>query len=301
MPRTSRAFATLAKLLVAGVAIAVAGLVLAHLTRSVAWVSTSHAAQPGLSERPNIVLITLDTVRADHLSTYGYHRRTSPNLDRLARQGVVFENAIAPTSWTLASHATIFTGLLPHQHGANESAPLAPGLKTLAAILGSRGYQTAGFSANISYGYAGWGMSDGFGLYDDDGSSLRHNLAKTTAGRHLIAPAYQRLIHYDDFDRRNAAELNRDVARWFNHRSGSPYFLFVNYYDAHMSYLPPPPFAHRFGKPLKDVVREMFLSNDVSVSTDATATAGISIARFCTSPSSSSATIFLPGSGSVIW
>lgn len=211
---------------------------------------------------PDIVLISLDTVRADHLSTYGYSRPTTPNIDRLARGGVLFENAFAPSSWTLASHASIFTGLLPHQHGANQATPLYPGPWPLARILSSKGYETAGFSANLSYGFAGWGMREGFETYEDDSVSLRHNLQKTKVGRRIIQPVYERLVHVDDFDRRSARELNRDVRRWFRRRSGRPYFLFINYYDAHLSYFAPPPFEHHFGRISETLMREAFLTEN---------------------------------------
>ncbi len=95
------------------------------------------------SVRPNIVLITLDTATADHFSCYGYSRQTTPNIDRLARRGVQFDNAVAPSSWTLPSFASIFTGLFPHQHGADSLSPLAERFQTIAKALKSAGYQTA--------------------------------------------------------------------------------------------------------------------------------------------------------------
>ncbi len=208
------------------------------------------AATPALQPNhgPNFVLIVLDTVRADHLSAYGYPRPTTPNLARLARQGTLFENAVSPSSWTLPCVASIFCGLLPHQHGADWAVPLDTSPKTLAEILGMRGYETAGFNGNPAYGLAGWGIAQGFEVYEDDGSSLRHNLAATVAGRTLVQPSYDRLVHFDSFDRRDARELNRDVFRWFGRRSSRPFFLFINYFDAHYPYLPPPPYNQRFGK-----------------------------------------------------
>lgn len=197
---------------------------------------------------PNFVLITLDTVRADHLSAYGYSRPTTPHLERLARQGVLFENAISPSPWTLPSHASIFTELLPHQHGANDSVALDPGFRTLATILHSRGYETAGFSANWAYGLAGWGMGEGFDIYEDDSFTVRHNLLASVLGRSLAGPLYRRFIHPDRLDRRDAREINGDVFRWFRRRSKQPFFLFINYYDAHVPYLPPAPYDRRFGR-----------------------------------------------------
>ncbi len=84
---------------------------------------------------PNLVMISLDTARADHFSGYGYPLPTTPHFDKLAQQGVLFETAVAPASWTLPTFATVFTGLLPHQHSADEHTPLAGGFSTLASNL----------------------------------------------------------------------------------------------------------------------------------------------------------------------
>ncbi len=198
--------------------------------------------------RPNIVLISLDTVRADHLSLYGYHRKTTPHLEEWARRGVVFDQAIAPSSWTLAAHASILTGLLPHQHGADWVVPLGAQPKTLAEILKSEGYETAGFTANLRYGQKGWGYAQGFDTYEDSSNSFRHNLAATMIGRWMIQPLYEETIRYELFERHNAKQLNQDILRWHRNRSARPYFLFVNYFDAHERYLAPAPFDVKFGK-----------------------------------------------------
>lgn len=196
---------------------------------------------------PNIVLITLDTVRADHLSAYGYARPTTPNLDRLAAQGVLFENAYSPSSWTLAAHASIFTGLLPHQHGANWSVPLEDYPATLAEILRSKGYETAGFTANRYFGQAGWGMSQGFKLYKDDSTFALHGLAVTLLGRALLEPLYEYFASDYFFDRRGAATVDQEVYHWLAHRSRRPYFLFINYFDAHNPYWAPGSYRRLFG------------------------------------------------------
>src|SRR5208282_3910305 len=90
--------------------------------------------------RPNLVMIALDTARADHFSAYGYPQPTTPNLDNLAKRGVLFETAIAPAPCTLPSFATVFTGVLPHQNQTGLDTPLPRGFSTLASILSSRGY-----------------------------------------------------------------------------------------------------------------------------------------------------------------
>jgi arylsulfatase A-like enzyme/uncharacterized membrane protein YeaQ/YmgE (transglycosylase-associated protein family) len=201
----------------------------------------------GPAPRPNIVVIILDTVRADHLSAYGYQRPTTPNIDRFANGGVLFENAVAPCSWTLPTFASILTGLLPHQHGADPVTPLNAAPRTLAEILRDSGYETVGFVAN-GYGLAGWGLQQGFDFYDDNSSTLTHNLAPTLVGRALVQPLYHDLIHPDFIFRRNAEELNHRIFSWFERRSGRPYFLFINYFDAHDPYFAPAPFNQRFGK-----------------------------------------------------
>ncbi len=202
----------------------------------------------GQIREPNIILITLDTVRADHVSLYGYSRPTTPRIDKWGRRGVVFENAIAASPWTLPSHASMFTGLLPHQHGADFAEPLDPSWWTLAEVLSSRGYETAGFTSNLVYGWMGWGMGNGFEFYDDDSTSLRHNLVSLLLVSLFLPPFYQEYVQPDDLERRDAGQINRDVLRWFHHRSPRPFYLFINYYDVHAPYLVPAHHASRFGR-----------------------------------------------------
>ena len=206
---------------------------------------------------PNIVFITLDTVRADHLSAYGYPRPTTPNLDRFARTGVLFENAIAATSWTLASHASMFTGLLPQQHGADLAVPLASGPWTLAEILRSRGYETAAFVANFGYLEKGWGIAQGFGTYDDLSTDVEHNLAQTFLGSTAVQMAYQTLWSYNWFDRRNARSVNAGVFRWYRHRTRRPFFIFINYLDAHDPYITTSAYNSRFGNVSMGLMRRV--------------------------------------------
>jgi arylsulfatase A-like enzyme len=247
---------TLAKTFVAVLVLLAAGVVYYAAAQRVAGGTRVAASEVQSSERPNIVLITMDTVRADHLSAYGYGRDTTPNLARLAEKGVLFEDAVSATSWTLPSLAAIYTGLLPHQSGANAFRPLNPGWKTIESVLGHHGYATAGFNANYYYGESGWGLGSGFGRYDDDRTTLLYNLSRTLVGRVAVQPLYQNLDRYDAFYRRNAAELNADVSRWLRHRSASrPFYIYINYFDAHSAYLPPAPYDHRFGALPESVVR----------------------------------------------
>jgi len=124
--------------------------------------------EPKLEERvagrPNVILISIDTLRADHLGVYGYEGTTSPTLDELASSSLVFTNAFAPAPWTLPSHASMFTGRLPYEHGAGHRdvyEPLSSEHPTLATVLREAGYRTVGFSAG---GFAGqrFGLARGF-------------------------------------------------------------------------------------------------------------------------------------------
>lgn len=211
--------------------------------------TVAKGGRQAISSRANVALIVLDTVRADHLSCYGYSRPTTPSICALAAHGVLFEDAIAASSWTLPSITSIFTGLMPHQTGANWGRSPDPSAWPLARILSSKGYETAGFNANPFYGLSGWRLGDGFRVYEDDSVSLRHNLAVTFVGQSALRFLYDHLVRYNQFDRRAAADVNADVMRWARRRDPSrPYFLFINYMDAHRPYLPPARFDHRFGR-----------------------------------------------------
>jgi hypothetical protein len=124
------------------------------------------AAVPPASSKPNIVLVSIDSLRADHLGSYGYARDTSPFLDRLAREGTRFENAISTTSWTLPAHAAMFTGLQGSVHGlVDNGLRLADGHLTLAEILRREGYGTAGFFGG-PYLHPTFGVAQGFDVYE---------------------------------------------------------------------------------------------------------------------------------------
>lgn len=240
--------------------VAVDAIALAILIASIVFYATHRpfsGALPRAAERvdsassrqPNVALIVLDTVRADHLSCYGYARPTTPSICALAQHGVLFENAIAPSSWTLPSITSIFTGLLPHQTGANWGRAPGASAWTIARILSSKHYETAGFNANPYYGLGGWRLSKGFNAYEDASVSLRHNLAVTVLGQSVAKYLYDRLVRYNQFDHFDAADVNHEIIGWARHRDPSrPYFLFVNYMDAHRPYLPPALYDHRFGR-----------------------------------------------------
>ena len=202
----------------------------------------------GRSPSPNIVLIVWDTTRADHFSSYGYFRNTTPNTDQFSQRGVLFENAIAAASWTLPAMASILTSLLPHQHGAGADIPLGNGPRTLPELLRVGGYETAGFNANPHFGAAACGLARGFETYVDSTTTLGYSLDATRFGHDFIKPLTEAWFHRSRFNQFNAHQLNEQIYHWFDHRSDRPFFLFVQYNDMHDPYEVPSPYDHLYGQ-----------------------------------------------------
>jgi arylsulfatase A-like enzyme len=204
---------------------------------------------PAPTGAPNVLLITLDTVRAESLSLYGHERPTSPHLERLAQAGVRFELAISTAPWTLPSHASMMTGRLPHELSAGWSTPLDERYATLAELLGRRGYATAGFVANLDYCSSTSGLDRGFQHYQDYPISLGQVLNSSELTERIVNNSgLRRYINYhEQLNRKPASELNREFLRWLSGNEKRPFFAFLNYYDAHEPFLPPEPFASMFG------------------------------------------------------
>jgi choline-sulfatase len=177
----------------------------------------------------NIVLVTIDTLRADRLGSYGYSKGQTPNLDHFARNGVLFENAVTPTPLTAPSHASIFTGLYPTAHKVRDTGGfiLQPSLDTLARILQREGWDTAAFVGS-SVLKKHFGFSQGFAVYDDE-------MPKPDA----------RKIATDFAERRAGDVVNRAIA-WLGRESGKQFFLWVHVFDPHFPYEPPAPYREKF-------------------------------------------------------
>ncbi len=183
---------------------------------------------PSASLRPNILLVSIDSLRADHLGSYGYRRNTSPNIDALAAEGVRFSTAIAPAPWTLPSHLTMLTGRHPAAHGViSEHQKLAEGIPTLAEVLHREGYATAAFVAG-PYVSGHFGFDRGFDLYDEtlvaDGLLASH---RTTTSPALV----DKVSSWVQGHRRNER---------------SPFFIFLHLWDVHYDFAPPPPYDRLF-------------------------------------------------------
>ena len=212
----------------------------------------SRAALPRAPDRArNVLLIVWDTVRADHLSLHGYGRPTTPNLERLAARGVRFNLAFSTSSWTLPSHASLFTGRWPHELRVDWTVPLGNDFPTLAEYLGAQGYDTAGFAANVDYCSRETGLARGFVHYEDYPINLHEALIRDTGlGRYLDltdwAGALGTVLEqctgrlFDLIPRANehvkdARAVNRSFLNWLDARPvpRRPFFAFLNLNDAH--------------------------------------------------------------------
>ncbi len=215
-------------------------------------IAAVHAATPPPMGRPNVILITLDTVRADHLSLYGYGRRTTPNLDAFARECVVYREAVSAGDMTLSSHASIFTGLYPSRHNAHPvetrevGYPLGSALPSLPEILEQKGYRTMAVLANYAYLSPYFGLSRGFERYDVRAAVPFLAEARPFYLRARVRNFATRRAAPADFERqtRTAEEINHEAFTLLEElRNGkAPFFVFLNYMDAHWPYLPPAPY-----------------------------------------------------------
>jgi arylsulfatase A-like enzyme len=221
------------------VCICVAGLGVNFITwrqENSAWA----ALPPPPAGAPNVVLIILDTVRADHLSAYGYGRKTTPYLETLAAQGTVFDNAVASSSWTLPSHVSILTGRYPREHGA-ELNGYDGRYATVASAFDRMGYVTGGFSGNMDWFASARGMAGGFQHFEDAYWSVGANFAQTGYGRILgnglaWATGQRLVVGY-----KRAGDVNRTALQWLDTAPKRPFFLVLNYYDANSGGAVPEP------------------------------------------------------------
>ena len=185
------------------------------------------------SAKMNVLLITLDTTRADRLGCYGYAKAKTPNLDTIARNGVRFENAYSQVPLTLPSHASIMTGLYPVAHGVhnNGTYALTPEKTTLAKVLKADGYKTAAFLASFSVD-SRFGLDQGFDLYDD-------NFQEGTPFKALNSE-------------RKAEQVYQVFLPWFEKLKDEPFFCWLHFFDPHLPYSPPAPYSEQFADHLYD-------------------------------------------------
>ncbi|MFH1845563.1 MAG: sulfatase, partial [bacterium] len=179
--------------------------------------------RPAEIERPtNVILISIDTLRADHLGCYGYPRPTSPTLDRLAAGGIVFEDVSSSAPWTLPAHASLLTGLYPNRNGMKSHDNFLPEqVSSLAELLQRAGFVTSAVvnSHNLSQRY---GLDRGFASYT---------------------------YIEEDVEQREHSAVEETAARWLTAHTGEPFSLFLHYFDVHSDYRSLPAYEEQFVRP----------------------------------------------------
>jgi arylsulfatase A-like enzyme len=188
------------------------------------------------AHRLNLVIIGVDTLRPDHLGCYGYRHDTSPNIDEFADRGVLFENCVAPSPWTLPSFASVFTSLYPTQHGANaQRSALRANVTTLASALKAEGYAT-GAIINAPFLKGLYEVDRGFDFY-------------------FMTPP----------EGRAADGTTRDALEWIDANRGGPFFMFAHYFDPHIPYDPPEPYDTMFYPDYRGTIRSPYNPKNLSI------------------------------------
>jgi choline-sulfatase len=202
----------------------------------VAAVGVARGPLADTTSRPNVLLITIDTLRADHVHCYGYDPIKTPALDKLANEGIRFAQAFTPSPITNASHTSILTGLLPSSHGVKDfGQPLSTNHATLAAELKKRGYGTAAFigAVVLDSKQLAPGLDRGFQFYDN---FPEHAESKSRWGR----------------IERRGMDVAQRAEKWLSGQRAGPYFVWMHLYDPHDPYEPPAPYSQEYKGRLYD-------------------------------------------------
>jgi len=186
-----------------------------------AWANPVLRDRRSAESRPALILISIDCLRADHVGAYGYDRATTPSLDALAKDGVVFEDAVSVSSWTLPTHMSMLTGVLPTRHGLRQSQKKFPSVPYLPNLLAERSYESVGIVSSLL-------LTPTFGF--DEGFDRYYALVDVPAAR-LVDTAIREMAASETGDR----------------------FLFLHLFDAHWPYFPPEELIARFGERPKDM------------------------------------------------
>jgi len=197
---------------------------------------TTHTEDDGTQQSDlsiNVILITISSLRADHVSCLDYIRDTTPKFDAFAKKNVLFCNAFATSGWMMPAHGSIFTSLYPSLHGATHiDKCLGNEHYTLAEILADNGFYCVGFCCNPRLDRE-HGFAQGFDLYDDYSVSMM-----------LESLAFGDVVNINK--QRTNALINDAAIRWLKNNTHKPFFMFLHYYDNHWDYLPPPPYSERY-------------------------------------------------------
>ena len=199
------------------------GAIVVVVSLPVAMFAGDRAGAAG-REGPNVLLISVDTLRADHLGCYGYDRDTSPTIDRLAREGARFTTVVSSTSWTLPAHISLLTGLPSEAHGVIDTGMKASSSSLfLAEVLRDSGYATAGFVAG-PFLSGSYGFLQGFEHYDD------HSVLSLLQS-HKVVTSPRSIQIIEDW-----------LVSWDGQGRERPFFAFLHLWDVHYDYIPPPPY-----------------------------------------------------------
>jgi arylsulfatase A-like enzyme/predicted Zn-dependent protease len=199
--------------------------------------------------RPSILLVSIDTLRADHVGSYGYRAAATPVIDALAARGLRFEQAETVTPLTLPAHTSLLSGTFPPFHGVRDNGSFYVGdeVTTLAEVLKAHGYRTAGFVGAYVLDHR-WGIAQGFDHYYDDFDLSRFEMA---AGL--------------DAAQRPGREVVDHALAWLTGESDQPFFAWVHLYDPHSPYVPPEPYRSRFPATLEGAYDGEIAATDAQV------------------------------------
>ena len=210
----------------------------------------------------NVLLISIDTLRPDHLGCYGYEKDTSPNIDALAGQGAIFLNTVSSTCWTLPAHISMLTGTDISVHGVtNDGISLHRGIPLLAEILQQDGYRTAAFCSS-PYLNPAFGFDRGFDIY--------HNTDLDKEGFNDTVFLEDRNQWQEVHEEITSPLIEKLAVEWLGEEREGPFFLFLHMWDPHFDFIPPPPYDTAFDPDYEGTVNSLhfMFNNDINVNMD---------------------------------
>jgi arylsulfatase A-like enzyme len=201
---------------------------------------------------PNIILISIDTLRADHLSCYGYHRPTTPNIDKIAAEGTIYKQNYSTGVWTPPGHASMLTGLYVSEHGVYGERSLAADIPTIATVLKENKYQTAGFVNNSQVGEL-VGFNKGHDLFVE----VWKGVQSRTALEKIIKGGFRKIRKYLGYEDMGAKRTNFLFSDWINRiDKDKPFYCFLHYIESHNPLSPPVPFRKQFPGKYKNIDKD---------------------------------------------
>jgi len=234
------------KWVVAATLIAFVGTQSFYYVREARQVAGLPESDPGV---PNVMVVIIDALRADHVSAYGYPQETSPFLDEISSEGALFERAFSTSPYSLPSHASLLSGLYSYEHGSEWLDFKMFGkaeYPSIAESLRERGFRTGAFSANPFWFTREQGFGRGFIRFEDFYHNVPDMLYRTVFGKIFEKMLMPRLGMEEVPARKGAVESTDRILNWIEKDDEHPFFTFINYFDVHDPYLPPQPYRSRF-------------------------------------------------------